>query len=201
MRYLCVLSLLAVGCGGATPARPAVVVAEAEPSAPREQVENPMYATWARFAPGTTLRQRAVTKSETEPGESVTVTTYRLIDRTEDRVTVEMKTTTTRYDGHVTDNPPQPYTYPKLVGLPPGVTKEEFGKPSIRGEHGEETLTVAGRKLHTRWQKTTDRNEAGEVLVTTWTSAEVPTGLVRSESRTPGVGKRTTIELVELTTP
>ena len=85
--------------------------------------------------------------------------------------------------------------------LPPGVKKEDFGKPAPGAEHGEETMTVGGKAYKTTWYKGKDRNEGGEVTTQVWSSPDVPGALVRSHSRTAGVNKITVIELVEVKVP
>ncbi|HKB03620.1 MAG TPA: hypothetical protein VKD90_15460 [Gemmataceae bacterium] len=166
-----------------------------EPAAPRDQIDNPQYQSWARFPKGTTVIHRSVTRTDGTEGETVTTTTYTLVEMTPERTVVEVQNSTRRYDGLETRNPPAKYTHPRRIAGPPG------GTPAESKDEGEEKLLVSGREYHTRWHKTKDRNEAGEVFAQVWSSAEVPGSLVKSVMRTPAVGKTTVTELVEVRSP
>jgi hypothetical protein len=78
------------------------------------------------------------------------------------------------------------------------MSQSRFGQPPAFAETGEEAIETGGRTFKTRWHKSKASNEAGEVFVTTWTSDEVPGGLVKSITRTPGIGKTTTTVLVQV---
>lgn len=183
--------------------RPTPLVAEAPPptAETREQVVNPAYQRWAGFKPGTTVTYRAVTGADGEKGVTTTTTTYKLVELTDERAVVEMTATTKRYDGLETTNPPDRLINPRLVSLPPGASKGDLGKPPGAAEQGEAVVESGGRPYRARWQKSKASNEAGEVFVTAWTSDEVPSGLVKSVTHTPSIGKTTTTELVEVKTP
>lgn len=195
-------ALVAGGCGrGPAPGsselpNPEVV----QPPAPTEQVDNPQFANWAKFPPGTVAVHRVETLTEGNDAKTVTVITYTLIEKRLDSLTLESQASTTRYDGLETKNPPNRYAVPRTVPLPPGVKREEFGKPKGT-EQGAEELTAAGRAFQTVWYKGKDRNEGGEMFMQTWLSPEAPGGVVRSVTRTPGVRKLSTIELAEINIP
>ncbi len=171
------------------------------PLTQRDPVENPLYKSWAGFKQGTSVVQRAVTEVAGNNAVTTTTTTYTLLDRTDDQVVIEMQAFTKRYDGTETNNPPQQFTNQKWFTLPPGMSKSDFAKPAGQTDQGEETLTLGGKAYKTMWHKSKDRNEAGEVLVQTWTSDEVPGGLVKSITHTPSIGKTTMLELVEVKIP
>jgi hypothetical protein len=166
-----------------------------------ETVENPQYRSWAAFKPGTTVTRRTTTEATGGEGKTLTTTTDTLLEVTDAFVKIRTQSHSRRYDGYETRNPPDEYKLARLIPLPPGVSKEQFGKPAGGGEQGEETVTVAGKEYRTRWHKGKDRNEAGEVEVRVWSSDEVPGGLVKSVTRIPAIGKTTTIELVEVKAP
>ena len=123
----------------------------------------------------------------------MTTTSSTLVGVTPDAVAVETQTKSRRYDGHEEDNPPSVHRLPKELPVPPGAGK----KPPA--EAGEDTITVNGKAYRAAWLKGKDRNEAGEVFVQTWTADAVPGRLVKSVSRTPAVGKTTTIEVIDIT--
>jgi hypothetical protein len=199
--YFSLVLLAPIGCERSQTAAD-VPRAQAEPpGAPREQIENPLYTNWAGFKPGTIVVYRAITAQAEHKTTTTTTTTYTLLERTEELVVVEMQAFTKRYDGLEIANPPEKLTSLRRISLPPGVQASEFSKAAGVLERGEETVEANGRAYSAIWQKSKDRNEAGEVLVTTWTSDEVPGKLVRSVTHTPAIGKTTTTELIAAKTP
>lgn len=202
LSFAMILGILALG--GCTPrgADPSTISVE-EPSepatvAPREQVENPQYTSWAHFKKGTSVVHKAITKATGHQEVTTTTMTYTLLEREDTHVVVEMKAFTKRYDGIEIKPPPETFHTPRMMTLPPGVTRAGFAKKKNAGEQGEETIPIAGKTYKTKWHKSKDRNEAGEVLVQTWTSEEVPGALVKSITNTPAIGKTTTLEVIAI---
>jgi hypothetical protein len=191
------LLVLMAGCGDGRPAVQPVSTAPAaqESTGPRESIDNPQYRDWANVPKGTTVVHRSVTRIEGNDGETVTTTTYSLLELTPEQAVVEMQTATRRYDGLETKNTPGKFTYPKRLLLPPGT------KPAEAKDHGAETVLIGGKEYRTKWYRSMDRNEAGEVFTQVWSAPEVPGGLVKSMMRTPAIGKTTTTELVEIRKP
>ena len=187
---LTLLILAAAGCDRAKPA-PTPEPPPA-PAVPAESIPNPQYASWAAFKPGTRVVVRSTTTTDGNDAKTVTTTTSTLVELTADAVAVQTQTKSRRYDGHEEDNPPSVHRLPKELPVPAGAGK----KPPA--EAGEETITVSGKAYRATWIKGKDRNEAGEVFVQTWTADAVPGRLVKSVSRTPAVGKTTTIEMIEI---
>jgi hypothetical protein len=216
MRTFGLISVLvlvaAIGCdpGGSATKAPAVAIlkgdADVEPAESlsdggREKIENPQYKSWAGFKPGTTVVHRTVTKATGNDGETVTTSTYKLVELTADKAIVEVQNSTRRYDGHEVNNPPEKFTHRKDLLLPPGVKTEGAGKPAGVTAEGEQTVRVGGKEYKAKWYKGKDRNEAGEMLTQVWSCPDVPGGLVRSVTDTPAIGKTTTTELVEIRAP
>src|SRR5262245_2457645 len=215
--YVAIGVLLACGCGADKAPPPVQVVlptggderaafekeqeSERSPTAAREQVENPQYASWAAFKPGTKVVLRSVTATAGNPAVTTTTKTYRLVELTAEHAVVDVAVRTKRYDGAAFDNPPEKFTFPRLMPLPPGVAKADFGKPVGAQARGEESVTIGDKSYAATWHEGKDRNEAGEVFVKVWTSTAAPGGLIRSVTRIPAVGKTTTIELVEVVLP
>src|SRR5262245_31732877 len=192
-----VLAVLVVGCEDLRPAGVPAPAAQftVETTEPRETIANPQYRDWASFPNGTSVVHRTVTRVDNAEGETITTTTYVLVGITPDEVAVQIKTATRRYDGFETSNPPSKFLYPKRLPLPPGRRATESK------DQGEETLRVGDKDYRTKWYKSKDRDEAGEVFVQVWSSADVPGGLVKSVLRTPAIGKTTTTELLEVRIP
>jgi hypothetical protein len=199
--------LVATGCGQKADPPVAPVAVQVQPdlggpvAAPGERIDNPQYASWAKFPVGTVTVVRTTSETEGVEGKTVTTTTTRLLELTPDAVKLETQTKSRRYDGYEESNPPNTTALPAALQLPPGVKKEDIEKPAVKGEEGEESVTVGGRQYAARWYKNKDRNEGGEVSVTTWVSPDVPGRLLKSVSRTSGVKKLVTVELIELKRP
>src|SRR5262249_41334894 len=136
----------------------------------REKVENPEYVNWSGFKPGTVVVQRSVTEATGTTEVTTTTKTVKLTELTPDRAVVEQTIHTKRYDGAEINNPPETFTIPKLMALPPGVAKSEFGKRTGGQQQGEENVSVCGKVLRTTWREGKDRSEAGDVFVKVWTS-------------------------------
>jgi hypothetical protein len=189
------LPILFIGCRPSDPPTVAPAVA-ADATQPRLKIENPSYRQWSKFAVGTNVVQKTVTEVIGKPEKTVTTTTYILQEKSDSAVVVEWKTHTIRYDGFVTDNPPDRLTMTRYFELPPGATEPKVVPPGA-----EEDVILNGQTYHCRKVLAKDRNEAGEVNAETWYSDAVPGGLVRSISDTPAIGKRTTIELTSIQLP
>ncbi len=169
-----------------------------EPAPAGVSVDNPQYQSWSKFAVGTVTVLRATSETEGVEGKTVTTTTTRLLELSPEHVKLESQIRSRRYDGHEESNPPSTVRIPARLVLPAGVKPADTAKAD---EQGEEVVTLAGRKYAARWHRGKDRNEGGEVTITTWTSPEVPGNLLKSVSRTSGVRKLVTIELVEVKLP
>src|SRR5262249_13962223 len=115
MSVLLVVSVVGCDVGESARKSPAVAVptgdddrkpADSSPKeGDREKIENPQYKSWAGFKPGTTVVHRTVTKATGADGETVTTSTYKLIELTPDKAVVEVQNSTRRYDGHEANNP------------------------------------------------------------------------------------------------
>jgi hypothetical protein len=170
-------------------------------AASRELVEHPTYKLWGQFPAGTTVTQRTTTDSELTPGQTVTTIVYTIKERTEDHIIIESQATTTYHGGRVEMNPPNEVRSPRLIPLPPGVNKDAWGVEPKSDQTGEEILTVSGKPYPSRWRKSRSTTDAGEMFTTTWTSSQMPGGLVKSVSQVPAVKETTTIEVIEVKIP
>ncbi len=183
-----------VGCGEAPKDLSPPIAVEA----PRgERVENPSFASWAAFPVGTVVVRTSVTEEIGRPEKTTTTSAFTLVEKTDASVTLELKTRTTRYDGLVMDNPPDRFSTDRYFHLPSG----RKPTPPAPTKELAEPMIVGAKPYRVRWAESRDRNEGGEVFVTTWTSDAMPGGLVKSIAETPGVKKRTTIETTAVTVP
>jgi hypothetical protein len=163
-----------------------------------EKVESPLYKNWSAFKKGTSVTYKSVTKTPKKEDESTI--TYKLIELTADKAVVEMQVTR-KADGKETKGPAQKLENARYFTLPPGVKKADFGKPAGVTKQGEEELKIAGKKYKTKWYTAKTRVEAGDMITRTWSSSEVPGGLVKSVSKVAATKATTTMELVEVKKP
>jgi hypothetical protein len=201
----CVGLILIAGCGqsNTTPIPPVAVTIQPDdgpvPIPGGEHIESPVYKLWARFPVGSRVTQRTTTENESNTEKTVTTIAYTLKQKTDEYVVVESQATTNHYDGRVEKNPPSETKTRKLFTLPPGAKKPDGFKG--QREEGEEALQVAGKDYKTKWFKSKDFTEAGELLSQTWTSEEMPGGLVKSVSKVAAKKATITVEVTAVTIP
>ncbi len=108
---------------------------------------------------------------------------------------------TVNLDGKQTRNRPQRFENPRALTLPPGVKPDQSGNVDGLIGEGRETVKVAGRDYDARWFKARSKIEAGETFTHSWSSDEVPGGLLKSVNTTPANKSSMTMELVEVKIP
>jgi hypothetical protein len=201
---------LATGCGAKSDSapNPAIALSDSDPRValqpPKppagEPVEHPSYKPWGKFPVGTSVTVRTITDSTKNAGHTETSIVYTLKDKGADFVVVESQATTKYADGRVEKNPPASTRTPRLIALPPGVKREDWGKPPA-GETGTEVLKVLNREFKTTWYKSTGTTDAGAYTQQVWSSDDMPGGLVKSVTEVKAVEETTTLEVVALTIP
>ncbi len=166
----------------------------------QEKVENPMYATWAKFKPGTSVTHKSTTSGAMFTAES-TITT-KLVEVTADKVVVEV-TITSKAAGKEFQLPAMKQDYAKMVELPKGAKKEDFGKkPEGAVKEGTETLKIAGHEIKTKWYEIEVKKDGMEAKSKMWMSDDVPGSLVKMESKVAApIAAETKMELTEFKKP
>ncbi|AWM37472.1 hypothetical protein GobsT_45590 [Gemmata obscuriglobus] len=188
-----------IGCGKPAPPAAAVVPDAEPPPIPGGQTfESPVYKLWAKFPVGSRVVQRTTTENEDNKTEkTVTTISYTLKQKTDEFIVVESQATTTHYTGRVETNPASETKTRKMFSLPPGVKQPEPKK----AEEGAENLTVAGKSYKATWTREKGFTEAGDSFTQTWSSDEVPGGLLRSVSKVPSKKATITVEVTEIAIP
>lgn len=176
----------------------ALLVPVALAPARAEEVDHPLYKSWARHKVGTQITTRTV--SGIKGHEVETMTRQTLVELTDEKAVVQVAVTGSTA-GTQGRSEPQDYEYKRKFPLLPGMKKEDIGKPSGRIASGEEPITVAGKPYKAQWYDSTAQTEAGPSSSRTWMSDEVPGKLLKSVLRVPSAGKVTTIELIEIKSP
>lgn len=167
-------------------------------TATAEEVEHPIYRSWAKHPIGTTITLRSVTIS----GGHTIVTTNRtrLVKLTASAAELET-TMTSDGTGKVVESPPQTYSQRRMFPLFAGMTKDDIGKPPKTSKNGEETLKLVGKEIKTRWFDSTGQTEVGKSSTRTWMSDDVPGKLVKAVTQVPAAKNSTTVELIEFMIP
>jgi len=175
------------------------VFALAATAAGQETVENPEYAAWAKFKPGTALTVKVVSAAANTTTEVLLTNT--LVQVGADKLVIETAVTT-KAGGMEFKQPAMKRDVPKTVTLPAGVKKDEMPAPGKKPpgtvEEGTETIKVGGAEYKTKWYRIKSNTNGVEVEGRTWMSDEVPGMVVKSETTVKGPMTATTkMEVVE----
>jgi hypothetical protein len=203
------LALAVAGCGAKSDSspNPAIALRDSDalavpPKPPAgEPVEHPSYKPWGRFPVGTSVTVRTITDSKKTAGHTETHIVYTLKEKGDDFVVVESQATTKYADGRTEKNPPASTRTPRMIALPPGIKREDWGKAEKGGETGAEKLKVLGRDFDTTWHKSKGSTDAGAFVQQVWSSDAMPGGLVKSVTEVKAVEETTTLEVVALAIP
>lgn len=190
--------LVLPGCGNSvTP----VAVPPDTSSWPR--CDSPQYASWQRVPVGTVVRRQSVTSSETGTASTTSIETFTLKEVTEHEAVVERQNTTERSDGsYRVENPPQLLRYPRQFPLPPGMSPEDFSKPSPTAKKvGQETVTVQGKQYQTTVYAWSDATESGTMDIRVWLSEEMPGRIVKQVMSVPRLKNTTVDKVIDLSMP
>jgi hypothetical protein len=169
------------------------------PRALAEEVEHPIYRSWARYPVGTTVTMRSVADAPgTRPIETTTI--LRLVELTDEKAVVE-QVVVSDATGSKSESEPQRFSHRRMFPLLGDTKKEDIGKPRDAVASGEERVRIGGRDYQAVWFDTKGRTEAGEARTRIWLSDEVPGRLLKSVTEVPAAQKTTTLELVEIKRP
>ncbi len=146
-------------------------------------VDSPKYLAWKKFPPGTAVTYENRLLHEYTPGSNpytrskISQDTFRLESINDTRAVVLCDSTVWRMNGQVSQSPQTKFVYP---------AKEAPGQSPAPApnESGDEILEISGKKFATHWQSvwrnhtTADITPDPQTFAKTWTSEEVPGGLV-----------------------
>ncbi len=165
---------------------------------PDDLVNNPMFAYWSSFNPGT-----AVTQGETVTLSDGTrlkmVTTYKLLEKTRDKVVIE-GTLTQSNPAHGAVSSQKTVT---LATFPAKVKKREVDTPESEMEsltEGKEQIEVKGRKVEADWVEAVIKSGDEVVTEKVWIVKEIPGGLIKQtlvKKKGEKVISESVLELVE----
>jgi hypothetical protein len=159
------------------------------PAIAGEMVDNPMYQHWAKFKVGSfsTLKSTMSTGGETEM-------TQTLKELTPQKAVVEMKNVMVMA-GKKTEIPPQLITHPaKIEKGKASDTHMPAGSAKVAS--GEETITVKSKGITCKWVKSEISQNSMKTTTTAWINDDIPGTLVKSDSKTEGTVKMSTLQVL-----
>jgi len=140
---------------------------------PDEMIDNPPFANWAQFKPGTIVMQKEVV-SMPDGRKLEQLITYKLVQKNKERVVVESTVKDTM--AGATESTRTVNTYPAKVKMR-DVSPETGSDASVT--EGKEEMTVKGRKLAVEWVEAVIKSGDDVWTEKTWTAREIPDGIVK----------------------
>jgi hypothetical protein len=158
--------------------------------APAKQVDNPEYASWSGFKPGTWIR--LVTTSEAAGQTTTMKTTHKLIEVGPEKAVVETTMVTVAM-GQEFAMPAQRRDVPAKVT----VTEGASDAPKVEKTEGDGDVEVGGKKVAAHWVSTKVETSGMVMVSKTWLAKSIPGGLVRMESTVQGPVSSKSTQVVE----
>jgi len=158
------------------------------PPPPSNLVESPKYLGWKRFPVGSKATYYLSLLHEYQPGTNqytkvkIATNTFTLSSVDDTRVVISEDAITYRMNG-----PPLHATNELTYKAKETKAPED---PSVTTTHGEETLSINGKKIATKWVMVAKTGDP-QTFTKTWSSDEVPGGLVwiQSQSHSRGAAR------------
>jgi hypothetical protein len=171
-------------------------LARAEEKPATKKIDNPTYASWSKFAVGTSVK--LVTEAGTA-GQSMTAV-HKLVELTADKAVIE-STMSSSMAGQTFDLPPQRRDEPKVLEVP-AAPPADAPKPEIKEGKGE--VTVPAGTFSCTWTETVVAMQGMTSTAKIWQTDAVPGRVVKMESTTSVEGmppQRSVMTLVEVKKP
>jgi len=176
---------------------PALLVALVMPLAaiaadpkPGDMVNNPPFAHWSMFDPGTSVTQKeTVTLSD---GSKMEISkSFKLVEKSKDKVVVE--TTLTAAGNAGAQSTVSMATYPAKVKMSDVDTPSDM----VTVTEGKESVDVKGKKIDAEWYEATTK--VGDEVTTdkVWTAKEIPGGIIKETITRKKGGKVMSESLLE----
>jgi len=154
--------------------------------------DNPAYAQWAKFKPGTST---TITMNSEAAGQTSKMETKAtLVEVTPEKVVVE-SVTSMEAGGQKMDMPAQKMEIKKAMDPAPAVdaeTQKQIDAAKASAKTTDESVTVAGGTFKAKCTETTTEANGMKSVSKVWTSDEVPGGMVKMEATTSGAMASTT---------
>lgn len=160
---------------------------------------NPLYESWAKHGPGTSIKVKMVSEAAGNKTEMETVQTLKEV--TPEKAVVETKMTMSMM-GQTMEQPAQTMDIPAKADAEQMSPEQAVAKAKEEGmdvKESEETVTVAGKSVKAKVYEAKGNQQGMDMWSKVWTSPDVPGMMVRMESKTEGaMASNSTMELVEM---
>ena len=146
-------------------------------------VDSPKYLAWKKFPAGSKANYELDLLHEYKPGTNqytknkISNMTFTLTSIDDERAVVKAESTVSHMRGGDTYSSNEQIFKAKQPAPGPPVDD-----PTFTRTQGEETLVINGKKIATRWESVSRTNDP-MTFTKTWTSDEVPGGLVRIQQQ------------------
>jgi hypothetical protein len=153
-----------------------------------DQIDNPQYTAWAKFKPGTSVTTKMVSDAAGQKTEMEITTT--LVEVTAAKLVLEAKTSMSA-GGQKMEMPAQKTDVAAKVDKPAAVA---VAPDAPKGEVKESTdeVEVMGKKVKCKVMETKTTANGMNINSKTWTSDEIPGGMVKMETKMDGAMTGTT---------
>jgi len=140
---------------------------------PNEMVDNPPFANWAQFKPGTTVIQKEIV-SMPDGSKIEQMITHKLVQKNKERVVVE--TIVKDKMAGTEESTRETKVYPAKVKM--SEVNTESG-PDVAVTEGKEEMTLKGKKLAVEWVEAVTKSGDDVWTEKMWTAREIPGGIVK----------------------
>ena len=140
---------------------------------PNEMVDNPPFANWAQFKPGTTVMQKEIV-SMPDGSKIEQMITHKLVQKNKERVVVE--TIVKDKMAGTEESTRETKVYPAKVKM--SEVNTESG-PDVAVTEGKEEMTLKGKKLAVEWVEAVTKSGDDVWTEKMWTAKEIPGGVVK----------------------
>ena len=170
-----------------------LAVSAADPK-PDDMVNNPPFAHWSAFPFGTTVTQKE-TVTLADGTKLVLTKTYKLVEKTKDKVVVEAKFSQSSAAGSEATT--------SLTTFPAKVKMGDVHTPPSQMEsvtEGKETVDVQGKKIDSEWVEAVVKSGDEVATEKVWTAKDIPGGIIKQtlvKKKGDKVMSESVLELVE----
>ncbi len=146
-----------------------------------QMIDNPAYASWAKFKPGTFVKYTNETKAMGNTTSTEMTQTLKSVDP--DKVTIEIKTSMV-VAGNKMDMPATTQDLPAKIKKPDPGAAQPTDAPKT--DTSTEDVQAAGKTFSCKKTTVTNDQNGMKTTATTWTCDDVPGSVVKMHSETSG---------------
>lgn len=177
----------------------AMIVLVAGTATAQETIPNPEFANWSKFKKGASVTLKSTSNFGKTSVE--TLITMTLVEVGSDKLVLDT-TSVSKLNGMEIKSPVVKRDVPKTSTVPKIDPKVAPKVEKPKTEEGTETVKVSGVEVKAKWYKVTQDVMGTKTESKSWTSDEIPGGLVKMVSKTSGtVEGSLTMEVIEFKKP